>query len=59
MGDGIEHFGAEDVGQCLVIEQINLAGLLGFWFDTPQSLNVIHGSGRHDQMHVGMEIEPA
>ena len=58
MDDCVEHFGAEDLGQGLVIEEVNLAGLLGFWFGSPQPLLAIHSGSRHDQMHMGMIVEP-
>ncbi len=60
LADGVEQFGAKDLGQRLVVEQIT-GGVLAFFtpFGPPPLFFAIEGGGRHHQMHVWVVVEAA
>ena len=55
--EGGAYLGTEDLGQGLMVEEI--ARLAPSSLGTPKPALCVDGPGRHDQMHVGVVVEPA
>ncbi len=62
LSDGVEHFGAKDLGQSLVVEQIGVwVVAFSFFaaFGPPSLVICIDGCGGHHQMHMRVVVEAA